>query len=191
MVKQISLDTWSVHHLQELLVKATNFISQTNTPIVLYRETLEEKEYPQFYYTAQHAGEPSDSEEESIQDDVTVSPKPNAFEEDTAKEGHLTFEENQKGVTYDDIFGAYLNGAKMIEITDPYIRLFLFRLFGQSVFFHTRQVPKPLRLHIRPLNFHRPGRLLRHHKSSPRLFRRQSHAAQVKSVSGLWGLGVP
>ena len=43
MVKQISLDTWSVHHLQELLV-ATNFISQTNTPIVLYRETLEEKE---------------------------------------------------------------------------------------------------------------------------------------------------
>ena len=28
----------------ELLVKATNFIRQTNTPIVLYRETLEEKE---------------------------------------------------------------------------------------------------------------------------------------------------
>ena len=44
MVKQISLDTWSVHHLQELLKKATNFISQTNTPIVLYRETLEEGE---------------------------------------------------------------------------------------------------------------------------------------------------
>ena len=44
MGKQISLDTWSVHHLEELLVKATNFISQTNTPIVLYRETLEEKE---------------------------------------------------------------------------------------------------------------------------------------------------
>ena len=44
MVKQISLDTWSIHHLQELLTKATNFISQTNTPIVLYRETLEEKE---------------------------------------------------------------------------------------------------------------------------------------------------
>ena len=44
MVKQISLDTWSIHHLQELMVKATNFISQTNTPIVLYRETLEEKE---------------------------------------------------------------------------------------------------------------------------------------------------
>ena len=45
MVKQISLDTWSVHHLQELLVKATNFISQTNSSIVMYRETLEELEY--------------------------------------------------------------------------------------------------------------------------------------------------
>ena len=44
MVKQISLDTCSIHHLQELIIKATNFISQTNTPIVLYRETLEEKE---------------------------------------------------------------------------------------------------------------------------------------------------
>ena len=44
MVKQISLDTWSTQHLQELLLKATNFISQTNTPIVLYRETLEETE---------------------------------------------------------------------------------------------------------------------------------------------------
>ena len=44
MVKQISLDTWSTQHLQQLLLKATNFISQTNTPIVLYRETLEETE---------------------------------------------------------------------------------------------------------------------------------------------------
>ena len=44
MVKQISLDTWSTQHFQELLEKATKFISQTNTPIVLYRETLEETE---------------------------------------------------------------------------------------------------------------------------------------------------
>ena len=44
MVKQISLDTWSVHHLQDLLEKARNIITQTNVPIVLYRETLEEKD---------------------------------------------------------------------------------------------------------------------------------------------------
>ena len=44
MVKQISLDTWSVHHLHDLLEKARNIITQTNVPIVLYRETLEEKD---------------------------------------------------------------------------------------------------------------------------------------------------
>lgn len=87
-------------------------------------KTLEEKEYPQFYYSAQHAEEPSESEEISLQDDITVSTETNAIKADTAKEGHLTFEENQKGVTFDHLFGAYLNGAKMIEITDPYIRLF-------------------------------------------------------------------
>jgi|TARA_B110000014_G_scaffold228563_1_gene189008 hypothetical protein len=44
MVKQISLDTWSTDRLTELLKKGTNIITQTNLPIVLYRETLEEKE---------------------------------------------------------------------------------------------------------------------------------------------------
>ena len=44
MVKQISLDTWSVHHLQDLLEKTRNIISQTNVPVVLYRETLEESD---------------------------------------------------------------------------------------------------------------------------------------------------
>ena len=44
MVKQLSLDTWSTDRLNELLKKGTNIITQTNLPIVLYRETLEEKE---------------------------------------------------------------------------------------------------------------------------------------------------
>ena len=44
MVKQISLDTWSTDRLTELLKKGTNIITQTNLPIVLYSETLEEKE---------------------------------------------------------------------------------------------------------------------------------------------------
>ena len=44
MVKQISLDTWSTDRLNEILKKCTNIITQTNLPIVLYRETLEEKE---------------------------------------------------------------------------------------------------------------------------------------------------
>ena len=44
MVKQISHDTWSTDRLNELLKKGTNIVTQTNLPIVLYRETLEEKE---------------------------------------------------------------------------------------------------------------------------------------------------
>ena len=44
MVKQISLDTWSIHHLQDLLEKSRNIIRQTNVPVVLYRETLEESD---------------------------------------------------------------------------------------------------------------------------------------------------
>lgn len=32
--------------------------------------------------------------------------------------------ENRKGVSYDALFGPYLQGAKQVTITDPYIRLF-------------------------------------------------------------------
>jgi len=44
MVKQISLDTWSIQHLTELLRKASLIVTKTNSPIVLYRQTLEEEE---------------------------------------------------------------------------------------------------------------------------------------------------
>ena len=44
MVKQISLDAWQIRHLIELLKKASQVVERTNTPIVLYRQTLEEEE---------------------------------------------------------------------------------------------------------------------------------------------------
>lgn len=40
------------------------------------------------------------------------------------KEQHLTFMENQRGVSYDNLIGPYIKGAKQIIITDPYVRLF-------------------------------------------------------------------
>ena len=40
------------------------------------------------------------------------------------KEQHLTFMENQRGVSYDKLIGPYTKGAKHITVTDPYIRLF-------------------------------------------------------------------
>ncbi len=44
MVKQISLDTWQIQHLSELLEKGSKIVAKTNKPIVLYRQTLEEED---------------------------------------------------------------------------------------------------------------------------------------------------
>ena len=44
MVKQISLDAWQINHLIGLLRKGSKIVEQTNKPIVLYRQTLEEEE---------------------------------------------------------------------------------------------------------------------------------------------------
>ncbi len=44
MVKQISLDSWQIHHLRDLLQKGSLVVTKTNTPIILYRQTLEEEE---------------------------------------------------------------------------------------------------------------------------------------------------
>lgn len=44
MVKQISLDSWQIHHLADLLQKGSLVVAKTNTPIVLYRQTLEEED---------------------------------------------------------------------------------------------------------------------------------------------------
>ena len=44
MVKQISLDSWQIQHLTDLLKKGSDIVTKTNRPIVLYRQTLEEEE---------------------------------------------------------------------------------------------------------------------------------------------------
>jgi len=44
MVKQISLDSWQIQQLTELLKKGSDIVTKTNRPIVLYRQTLEEEE---------------------------------------------------------------------------------------------------------------------------------------------------
>ncbi len=44
MVKQISLDTWSLQHLTDLLKKGSRLVAKTNMPIILYRQTIEEED---------------------------------------------------------------------------------------------------------------------------------------------------
>lgn len=89
-----------------------------------YVKTLEEKEYP-LYYRSNQSGEDEFQEpvDESTgnpaeaQPDIGGTPEP-------LKEDHLTIDENQRGISFDSLFGPYLSGANTITVTDPYIRAF-------------------------------------------------------------------
>ncbi len=93
--------------------------------------TLEENEFPNFYHRRAGAAAPS-AIEPIATDEPGAAPAPEPSADATAadsvperpKAGHFTFNENQKGVTFDKLFGPYLVGAQKITITDPYIRAF-------------------------------------------------------------------
>jgi len=82
-------------------------------------KTLEEKSYPQHYYKySQEEQETMTTQVESdLQDQIIIEPE-------QPVEGHFEYEENQRGISFDTLFGPYLTGAQRIVITDPYIRLF-------------------------------------------------------------------
>jgi ATP-dependent Lon protease len=87
-------------------------------------KTLEEEQYPQ-YYQSKSTTESNENEEPSGDTDNTetkTDEKQKAKEEPTEK--HVTFSENQRGVSFDTLLGPYLKNAGKIVITDPYIRLF-------------------------------------------------------------------
>ena len=54
----------------------------------------------------------------------STSSKPLTNKNPNPKPMHLTLRENQRGVSYEKLFGAYLEGAHEIEIIDPYVRTF-------------------------------------------------------------------
>lgn len=98
--------------------------------------TLEEEEYPSTYHqpvTAVDAGEiaAAPSHDALIREVVpSLLEQPQAAQgtpreaDLVLKEQHLVFQENQRGVTFDKLFGVYLAGAKRIVVTDPYLRTF-------------------------------------------------------------------
>jgi ATP-dependent Lon protease len=87
-------------------------------------KTREEKIYPRHYYRTSPAQDeddipatPLDQLELSDQDakvDQVAQPE----------EKHLTFDEDQQGVSFDRLFGPYIKGADKITIQDPFIRAF-------------------------------------------------------------------
>jgi len=99
--------------------------------------TVEEEEYPQFYYL-RPALDPKDQEKAAIaapnahlpfaDDESAAAPaapsKPTPQPAPKLADGHHVFAENRRGVSYDKLFGPYIDGASRIIVTDPYIRLF-------------------------------------------------------------------
>ena len=93
-------------------------------------KTLEEEEYPRYYN--QTIGDGSESDETNtagqgphVTGGSSVQPAAaSAATEEGPKEGHVAYQENQRGISYDELFGPYLKDARKITITDPYIRLF-------------------------------------------------------------------
>lgn len=100
----------------------------TNGQEVLVK-TLEEELYPQHYGagTTEENPDVDFTRAAPIERRLALPPAtttPPAGSADRLQNQHLTFQENQRGVTYDRLFGAYLQGAQRIVVTDPYIRLF-------------------------------------------------------------------
>jgi ATP-dependent Lon protease len=85
--------------------------------------TLEEEEYPYYYHKTIAPGDEAEPAKAAVQQLLNLEKVPLETVPDL-KEGHMTFQENQKGVSFDQLLGPYLAGAKEITLTDPYIRLF-------------------------------------------------------------------
>ena len=96
--------------------------------------TLEEDEYPNQYHRRVAADDSTEATAgaqgasaavETSQDVPAIEQPPRPKTADTPlKEQHLVFQENQRGVSFDRLFGPYLAGAKRIVVTDPYLRMF-------------------------------------------------------------------
>jgi ATP-dependent Lon protease len=133
-------------------------------------QTLEEREHPRWY----HRRNVEEAEEAVIEPGQTpdpgaaaparaahearpVGPAVTPAARSGPAPGHVTFAENQKGVSFDTLLGPWLDGAAEITLTDPYIRVYhqmrnLMELLevvalrkpdGEDVRFHLLTAPDP------------------------------------------------
>jgi len=89
-----------------------NFRYQDKSGITYPVATLEEQEYPQYYYYKQTKYD----QDNEIHGDVD--------KDSELEEKHITIQDNQRGITFESLFAAYFQGAKTITLIDPYIRIF-------------------------------------------------------------------
>lgn len=107
--------------------------------------TLEELDYPATYHSLdkvpwegcddcgssafKHDSETESNEAvvcsaEDAEECANQLEEPHESESIGPKSGHLALRENQRGVSYEKLFGVYLDSAHDVEIIDPYIRTF-------------------------------------------------------------------
>ncbi|MBC3881554.1 BREX system Lon protease-like protein BrxL [Undibacterium sp. LX40W] len=109
------------------------YITKDGKEIVI--RTLEEDEYPNAYHRTVNLQSSDDGTKEiEIESDIASEPDVNGQKkidrglgnraESILRECHIAFQENQRGVSFDKIFGPYLVGSHVITVTDPYLRLF-------------------------------------------------------------------
>jgi ATP-dependent Lon protease len=94
--------------------------TDTRSAQVHHVQTLEQKMYPRHYGVTSSAS--AEAEHLSALETTPETGAPG--QADAPQERHRTFEENERGVSFDALFGPYLAGASEITVTDPYIRLF-------------------------------------------------------------------
>tara|TARA_Y100001968_G_scaffold92707_1_gene83345 strand:- start:46 stop:2115 length:2070 start_codon:yes stop_codon:yes gene_type:complete len=94
-------------------------------------KTLEEIEFPDFYYKRDAKDENIKNEKNktnSNQNNLLIENQDELIENiqkiNTLNPEHLIFSENQKGVSFDKLFGKYIKNVKTITLTDPYMRTF-------------------------------------------------------------------
>ena len=86
--------------------------------------TLEEQEYPNHYHKTIAVGGDGNITAAVQPSAPGVLPEPLTPADPVLQAKHLSFQENQKGLSFDALLGPYLRGATAITVTDPYIRLF-------------------------------------------------------------------
>lgn len=110
----------------------TKFYYEDNDGKKYWVTTLEEDEYPHYYHKTISRTSSKDQDDKITpainpdKDRIIATKENNNDKKSLAelKEQHLSFKENQKGITYDFLFGNYLKDATSVTITDPYVRIF-------------------------------------------------------------------
>ena len=101
-----------------------NFTYQDQTGQSKMVTTLEEEEYPNYYHHTLGELEDLDNDYNGSINIDSADQSETTSSQSTVSEKHIIVQENQKGISFDLLLGPYLQGARDITVTDPYIRLF-------------------------------------------------------------------